>query len=93
MSSKAKASASTTDKKPAAKPKAVDFSKASDEEAAAAVKAGDCTDRDVPGKLYRRKADGFPARIPDYTWNAYDKVEQAKWERVGLPTAEEVQED
>lgn len=50
------------------------------------VLAGVVEDRDLPGKMYRRKADGFNARIPNYTFEAYDQGLKDEWEEIKLTT-------
>jgi hypothetical protein len=65
-----------------------DLSKVSEAKAKELAEAGLVDDHDLPGKMYRRKADGFTTRIPDYTFNAYAKDLQEEWDEVKLPTDE-----
>jgi len=65
-----------------------DLSKVSEAKARELSEAGLVDDSDLPGKMYKRKADGFVARIPDYTFNAYAKDLQEEWDEIVLPTAE-----
>jgi hypothetical protein len=63
-----------------------DLSKVSNAKAKELVEAGVVQDQDVPGKMYKRKADGFVARIPNYTFDAYGKDLQDEWVEVKLTT-------
>jgi len=63
-----------------------DLSKVSASKAKELVEKGVVEDRDVPGKFYKRVADGFTARIPDYTFEAYDKDLQNEWSEIKLTT-------
>lgn len=65
-----------------------DLSKVSEAKARELSEAGLVEDRDLPGKMYRRKADGFVTRIPDYTFNAYADVHKDEWEEIKFPTDE-----
>jgi len=65
-----------------------DLSKVSPAKAKELAEAGLVEDSDLPGKMYRRKYDGFHARIPDYTFSAYHKELQDEWEEIVLPTAD-----
>jgi hypothetical protein len=65
-----------------------DLSKVSNAKARELVDAGAVEDRDLPGKMYKRKADGFVARIPNYTFDAYMDVHKAEWDEIKLTTDE-----
>lgn len=66
-----------------------DLSKVSMAKAKDLVEAGVVEDRDVPGKFYKRKADGFMARIPDYTYEAYGQDLKDEWDEIKLTTEPE----
>lgn len=59
-----------------------DLSKVSNAKARELIDAGLVEDHELPGKWYKRKSDGFKARIPDYTYDAYDTVLKDEWEEV-----------
>jgi len=59
-----------------------DLTKVSDAKARELVDAGLVEDSQLPGKHYKRKGDGFIARIPDYTFNAYSDQLKGEWEEV-----------
>ena len=61
-----------------------DLSKVSEAKARELAEAGLVEDRDLPGKMYKRTADGFVTRIPDYTYNAYGPDLKAEWEEIKL---------
>lgn len=61
-----------------------DLSKVSEAKARELAEAGVVDDRDLPGKMYRRKQDGFTTRIPDYTYNAYGPDLKDEWEEIKL---------
>jgi hypothetical protein len=61
-----------------------DLSKVSVARARELSEAGLVDDRDLPGKMYKRKADGFVVRIPDYTFEAYSPELKDEWEEVRL---------
>lgn len=65
-----------------------DLSKVSPAKARELAATGLVEDADLPGKMYKRKADGFVARIPDYTYEAYNQDLQDEWEEIKLPTAD-----
>lgn len=67
-----------------------DLSKVSNAKAKELAEAGVVEDRDLPSKMYRRKADGFVTRIPNYTFEAYPDYLQEEWDEIDLPTAEPV---
>jgi hypothetical protein len=63
-----------------------DLSKVSASKARELAEAGVVEDRDLPGKFYKRKADGFTARIPDYTYEAYGQDLKDEWDEIKLTT-------
>ena len=65
-----------------------DLSKVSVAKAKELAEAGLVEDSDLPGKMYKRKADGFVTRIPDYTFNAYVDYHKDEWEEIKLPSAD-----
>lgn len=66
-----------------------DLSKVSAAKAKELAEAGVVEDRDLPGKMYKRKADGFVARIPNYTWEAYEDGLKDEWEEIKLTTEQD----
>ena len=70
-------------------PKELD--KVSDAKARELVEAGIVEDADLPGKMYKRKADGFVTRIPNYTFNAYPDYHQDEWEEIKLTSDPDAQ--
>lgn len=63
-----------------------DLSKVSNGKAKELAEAGVVEDRDLPGKFYKRKADGFTARIPNYTFEAYSEDLKGEWDEIKLTT-------
>jgi len=63
-----------------------DLSRVSLAKAKELADAGLVEDRDLPGKFYKRKADGFTARIPDYTYEAYAQDLKDEWDEIKLTT-------
>ena len=63
-----------------------DLSKVSNAQAQKLVAAGVVQDSDLPGKMYKRKADGFVTRIPNYTFEAYLDMHKDEWEEIKLTT-------
>lgn len=61
-----------------------DLSKVSNAKAKELADAGLVDDADLPGKMYRRKADGFTTRIPNYIYEAYTDYHKEEWEEVKL---------
>ena len=61
-----------------------DLTKVSHAKAKELVEAGLVDDRDLPGKWYARKQDGFKAKIPDYTFEAYGPDLKGEWEEIKL---------
>lgn len=59
-----------------------DLSKVSHAKARELIDAGLVEDHELPGKWYKRKSDGFKARIPDYTFDAYGPELKDEWEEV-----------
>lgn len=68
-----------------------DLSKVSNAKARELVDAGVVQDRDLPGKMYKRKADGFVARIPNYTWEGYGTDLQGEWDEIKLTSDPDAQ--
>lgn len=64
-----------------------DLSKVSDAKARELSENGLVDDADLPGKMYKRKYDGFTARIPNYIWNAYGPDMKGEWDEITLTTA------
>lgn len=61
-----------------------DLTKVSNAKARELVDAGLVDDADLPGKMYRRKQDGFTTRIPNYTFEAYPDILKGEWEEIKL---------
>ncbi|MBA3241355.1 MAG: hypothetical protein H0T60_09050 [Acidobacteria bacterium] len=61
-----------------------DLSRVSEAKAKELSEAGLVDDSDLPGKMYKRKADGFVTRIPDYTFNAYGQDLKDEWDEIKL---------
>lgn len=66
-----------------------DLTKVSEAKAKELAEAGLVDDSDLPGKMYKRKADGFVTRIPDYTFNAYVDYMKDEWEEIKLASDEQ----
>lgn len=65
-----------------------DLKKVSDAKARELVEAGIVEDADLPGKMYKRKADGFVTRIPNYTFNAYSDYHKDEWDEIKLASSD-----
>lgn len=65
-----------------------DLTKVSNAKAKELAEAGLVEDGDLPGKMYKRKADGFVARIPNYTFDAYPDFMKDEWDEIKLPTSD-----
>ena len=66
-----------------------DLSKVSPAKAKELAEAGLVEDADLPGKMYKRKQDGFVARIPDYTFDAYPDYLKDEWAEIKLTTSDQ----
>ncbi len=65
-----------------------DLGKVSASKAKELAEAGLVDDADLPGKMYKRKADGFVTRIPNYTFEAYSDYHKDEWEEIKLASDE-----
>lgn len=65
-----------------------DLDKVSNAKAKELAEAGLVDDSDLPGKMYKRKYDGFTTRIPNYTFEAYPDFMKDEWDEIKLPTSE-----